>query len=368
MKIAFGFFFLIFLQLIVSGAETLKDVVLGGIFVVDNNGNIYVNSGEHSISKYSPTGEPLLTIGEKGEGPSNIKRLGSFAVNPVDNNIYVTEYFGGNKWISKFSTDGKYQGEWNVKVDWKKCKAISSIKFDSKGNVYFETKHTVTRPCKDFTVGAIETVLVKYSPQGEKLKEIYTFRSDVYVDKPGKGNLTIPFGNLLDYTILDDYIIIRENGDDFIQVFDLDGNLQKKISLPFKKKKVTQKDIDAWEKELKSSRFGQRGISEGWLDPGYWRNRLPFPEYKPLSAYPLFRDSQGYVYSIKYPGDDDTFHKYARINPSTGDVSIIEGNTEERLVGTWKNYFFVYRQDEIDDYVIVKIDEKEFLEKRNGKK
>lgn len=352
------------LQLIASAEEILKNIQVGGIFFVDSEGYIYTNSDEHSITRYSPSGEPLLTIGRAGEGPSDIKRLGGFGINPLDNNIYVTEFYGGNKWISKFSTGGKYLGEWNCELDWKKWEAISSIKFDGKGNIYFVSTHSLPSRFKDFLIGGVENTIIKFSPQGKKLREIYHFKSDVYVEKGGKGNLTIPLSNILYYTVYNDNIIVRESRDDFIQVFDLEGNLQKKIALPFRKEKVTQEDIDAWDKRIRTSTWGKQGMSEGWLDMNYWKKRLPFPDYKPVSAYPLYIDSLGNLYNMKYPGMNDTSIKCARINLSTGVTSIFNFKPGESLLAAWKNYFFILKEDDNEDCVILKIEEKEFFKRK----
>jgi hypothetical protein len=353
----------VLLHFMVSAEEILKGIVTGSIFLVDSKGYIYVNSGEHSIAKYSPTGTLLLKIGKKGEGPSDIKRLGWFAINPRDNNIYVTEFFGGNKWISKFSKDGKYLGDWKCEIDWKKWQALSYIKFDNNGNIYLKTIKSVTRRCKDFSIGTSENAVIKFSPQGKKLKEIYKFNSDIYAEKGGKGNITIPFNNSLYWTIYNGNIIVRESGDKFISIFDLEGNFKKKISLPFKREKVIREDIDKWEKRIKSSRWGKRGISEGWLDLEYWKKRLPFPKYKPVSAYQLYIDSHGNLYSMKYPGSTTTHAICAKIDLSNGDVSIVNFRPGEWLLGTWKNYFFIQKVDDDDDYVVVKIDEKEFFKR-----
>lgn len=365
MKKIFFLILLITFQSIALAEKIIKDIQVGGIFLVDNEGCLYTNFDENTIAKYSPTGELLLTIGKKGEGPSDIKRLGCFDINPLDNNLYVTEFYG-NKWISKFSTGGKYLGEWNCELDWKKCDAIPYIKFDDKGNIYLKITHSLSTRCKDFVIGNIEESIIKFSPQGKKLKELYHFKLDVYVDKGGKGNLTIPFNNTLSYVIYRNNLIIRESRDDFIQIFDLEGNLQKKILIPFKKEKVDQEDIDAWVKRIRTSTWGKRGMSEGWLDMNYWGKRLPFPEYKPISGYSLYIDSKCNLYNMKYPEMNDTSIKCARINLLTGDTSIFNFTPGESLLAAWKNYFFILKEDANEDYVVIKIEMNEFEKKING--
>jgi hypothetical protein len=356
-------FIAIFFHFLVSAEEIFKDIELGRIFVVDGEGCIFVDSGSHSIAKYSPSGKLLLEMGQKGEGPSDIKRLGWFAICPIDKSIYVTEMAGGNRWISKFSTDGRYLGELNCEIDWTKWHGTSFIQFDRKGDIYLQLERSIPRRCKDFTIGTIEKKLVKFSPKGKKLKEIFSMKTDFWAEKRGKGNITIPFHNYLYWNVYKDRVIVRESKNKFINLFDLEGNLQKKISAPFEKEKVTREDIDKWEERIKTSRWGKEGIANGWLDLNYWKKRLPFPEHKPISGDQMFIDSQGNLYNMKYQGHYSKPIVCARINLLTNKVTIFNFNQWERLLGIWKNYFFIMKWDGKEKYVVSKMDEKEFLKR-----
>lgn len=207
----------------------------------------------------------------------------------------------------------------------------------------------------------MERAIAKFSPNGKALKEIYKFSADFYGDKGGKGNITIPFHNYLYWTIYNDYIVARESWADFISIFDLQGNLTKKIPLPFKKEKVTKEDLDNWEARLKSIRWVRNGIAEGWFDLKYWRKSLPFPAYKPVSGYPLFIDSHGFLYSMKSTGYNAVRAICAKIDVSTGNVKIVNFRPGEWLLSTWKNYFFIHKLNDENNYVVVKIKEKEFF-------
>jgi len=342
----------------VSATEVFKDIIAGRVFILDNQGNFYVNSGSHSISKYSPCGKLILKMGQKGEGPGDIKRLGWFSINPLNNTIYVTEFFTGNKWLSKFSMDGKYLGDWKCDLDWINYDALSVIKFDIKGNVFLEAIKSSPRRYKDFTIGAFETVIIKFSPKGEKLKEVYTFTSDFYAEKGGRGNITIPFHSFLNWNIYNDKIIIRESHADFINVFSPDGKLEKRIPLPFKRLKIKEKDLDEWDSYLKSVQWIKKGIAEGWFDLKYWRKRLPFPKFKPVSVGQLFIDSQGNLYSKKHSGYQLKENTWAKINLSNYKISIVKFNPDETLLYIWKNYFFFHKLDGKDNDILTKIDEK----------
>ena len=367
MKKIYLIFIAIFLQFIVSAEEILKDIETGRVFLMDTEGYIYVNSGSHSIAKYSPAGKLLLKMGQKGEGPSDIKRMGWFAINPIEKNIYVTEFLGGNKWLSKFSKEGKFMGEFNCEIDWKKWHGISFIQFDDDGNIYLQLERSIPRRYKDFTIGTMEKALVKFSTRGKKLKEIYKIKTDFWADKGGKGNITIPFHNYLYWKIYNDNIIVKECKKDYISIFDLEGNLKKKVFLPFKKEKVAKKDLDDWEEYLKSLSWVKKGVSEGWFDLKYWRSRLPFPEYKLVSGGQLYIDPHGYLYTMKYSGYKIAHSApttWAKINLSKYDVSIVFSNPREWPLCDWRDNLFIKKLDEDDNYVVVKVPEGQFFKEK----
>ena len=345
-------------------AETLKSVYAGKVFLVDDEGYIFSDYGPHSISKYSPEGKHLLLMGRKGEGPGDIRRLGWFAINPLDNVIYVTEFVNGNRWISKFSKNGKYLGEWRFDFDWTRYQGLSTIQFDTVGNVYIQAEKTHSGRHKDVNLGIVEKSILKFSPQGKQLKEIYKMNIDFFIAKDGKGNLTIPFQNYLSWLIYKDKIIIREHYDEFIRVFSLDGAIEKKISLPFKRQKVTDVDIEEWEEWLKAFPGVRQSIAEGVLDLKYLKKRMPFPEFKPVSGSQLYSDAHGNLYSAKARGFDPTDNIWVRINLESGTQSILKFAPGEKFLGVWKDMFLFSRSVGGYDTNILKLDEKELFKKQ----
>jgi hypothetical protein len=340
------------------------DMIPGRNFIIDKQGNIFSDSNSHTIRKISPEGKLLLCMGRDGEGPSDIKRLGWFAINPVDSLIYVTEFTGGNKWISKFSTDGKYVGEWKCELDIKKYAGLSTIRFDNKGNGVIQTVRNFTKPFKGINVGSVENTLIKLSPAGKKINEFYKFNFDFYADVPGKGNITIPFGNYLFWTIWNDKIIIREQNDNQILVYSSNGTLEKRIPLPFQREKVTSEDLDDWENYLRTESDMKDAVKSGECDLKFWRKNIPFPDYKPVSGDTMFVDSHGNLFSRKYLGYKGLGAKesiWAKIDLNTGKNTIIKFDAAYRLIYIWRNYFFFKYEDEDENVVIKKIDEKELF-------
>jgi len=340
--------------------DVLENVYAGKVFLLDEEGYIFTDYGPHSIAKYSPGGKFLILMGRKGEGPGDFKRLGWFSINPVDNIIYATEFVNGNRWISKFSKDGKYLGEWRFDLDWTKYQGLSTIHFDTGGNVYIQAEKTHSVRHKDVTLGIVEKSILKFSPQGKQLKEIYKINIDFFVAKDGKGNLTIPFHNYLGWLIYGDKIIIRESYDEFIRVFSLDGTFEKKISLPFKRQKVTDEDIEEWEEWLKTYPEVKRSIAEGVLDLKYLKKRMPFPEFKPVSGSQPYIDTHGNLYSGKAGGFNPKESIWARVNLEDGTSSVVKFKPGEKFIGVWNNTFLFSKSVGYETNIL-KVDEKELF-------
>lgn len=110
-------YFFLLPQLLVGNFETPEEMVIGRVCILDKSGNLYTDHFDETIRKYSPTGQLLAEMGGKGEGPGYFSRLGWLAINEFDDNLYVTEFRGGHHWISRFTLEGEYLGEWYPELD-----------------------------------------------------------------------------------------------------------------------------------------------------------------------------------------------------------------------------------------------------------
>lgn len=106
---------------------------------------------------------------------------------------------------------------------------------------------------------------------------------------------------------------------------------------------------------MKSIRWVKNGIAEGWFDLKYWRKRLLFPKFKPVSGGLMFIDSQGKLFSQKYSGYQSSDNLWAQIDLSSNSIVIKRFEQKERLVTIWKNYFFIRRNNDDGEAVVVKI-------------
>ena len=347
-----SFFFLLFCLFgtVIFPAEVIKGIFWGhGPLVFDHQGNMYIGYDEHSISRYSPGGEFLLKIGRKGEGPGDIKRISRYAFNPKDNTLYITEYYNGNRRVSRFSTNGKFVGAWNFEFSWSKYDVVSTIDFDKEGSVLLTAQKRNPRRYKDFILTNEVYDLLKFSPEGKFLKKIYTFNTDFDAEKPGNFQVTIPFQNALSWIVYQDKIIVKEISGDVIYVFSANGELEKKIPFPIKGEKVTDKDLDSWEKRLKSSSFIRKLMAMGNANVNYWRKSLPFPKYKPNSSWRMHIDSKGNLYLREYTQYKKKDPVWFKVNLQTGKIDTLKFKPGEELCGIWGDYFFLYKTIEDED-------------------
>jgi hypothetical protein len=213
---------------------------------------------------------------------------------------------------------------------------------------------------KDFQISNQEEDLVKFSADGKFMTTIYRFNADTAAYKQGNFTATIPFQNTLNWTIYQDKLIVKEDSGNTINVFFPNGKLEKTLPFPIKKEKVSDKDIDDWEKEVNSWRWIQDLIPSGRGNVKYWKKRLPFPQFKPNSEGRMWVDSKGNIYIRQFTGYQKKDALWYRINLQSGKTDIVKFKAGEELSLIWKNYFIFSKTDEEEDTeTITKLEETE---------
>jgi hypothetical protein len=359
MKIMSSLLLFILFGGLLESEQIFKEIILDRIFVVDNQGYIYTDKGENSICKYSPQGELLLTIGRPGEGAGDIKRLGWFAIHPKEDVIYVTESFRGNRWISKFAKDGKYLGEWNCNVEKSKWPPMNRIKFDAKDNVIIEVTKINEKQVKDFLILRSAQVFLKFTPTGTLSGEFYKTEYDHSISD-NNIVVTIPYINEVKIEIFNDRLVLKHDNDEFVGIYDMEGKLEKRITLPFKKEPVTTQDKEAWEKDITGSPWGKHRIAEGVFKIKWWQDRMPYPKYKPLTDIMLI-DSEGFLFLRKYNRYEKGENLWAKIDLSNEKITVVKSKPGDTPMALWKNYVFFTRTNEDEDTVMLKAEKSRFF-------
>jgi len=178
-------------------AWDVGDVVRAHGLYIDTQDNIWlVDVGDHTVRKFSPQGELLLTLGtpgQPGEDASHFNQPTDVAVGP-DGEIYVADGYGNSR-VVKFSKDGEFISTWGKKGKGQgQFNLPHAIAVDSKGRVY-----VADRSNKRIQV---------FTPDGDFIAEWK--------------NVGTPYGF---YMSPDDVFYVTDGGGNRLLKMDLDGNI-----------------------------------------------------------------------------------------------------------------------------------------------
>jgi sugar lactone lactonase YvrE len=115
---------------------------------IDNEGNVWVVDGRgqdgkgHTVTKFSPNGELLMTLGQPGvagEGPYTFNRPSDVAIAP-NGDIFVADGHTGmdtNMRIVKYSKEGTFIKQWGKKgAAPGELNGAHGVAFDSRGRLF----------------------------------------------------------------------------------------------------------------------------------------------------------------------------------------------------------------------------------------
>lgn len=132
----------------------LLDAFGEGLFIfphgatVDYEGNLWVSDARgngsigHQVLKFSPAGEVLMSLGQKGiggSGPDLLFQPNDVVVDPQDGDIFVSESHRGgrNNRIIHFSADGTFINQWGSKGSAPgELSEPHTIAMDSRGRLF----------------------------------------------------------------------------------------------------------------------------------------------------------------------------------------------------------------------------------------
>jgi len=145
---------------------------------VDHEGNVYVTDGRdgggkgHTVLKFNPAGELVLTLGQPGvagEGPYTLNRPSDVAV-ARNGDIFVADGHSGmdtNMRIVKYSRDGTFIKEWGTKGSAPgQLNGAHGLAFDSRGRLFVADRENRRVQIFDQDGGFIDAWTQFGSPSG----------------------------------------------------------------------------------------------------------------------------------------------------------------------------------------------------------
>ncbi len=145
---------------------------------VDHEGNVYVTDGRdgggkgHTVLKFNPDGEHVLTLGQPGvagEGPYTLNRPSDVAI-ARNGDIFVADGHSGmdtNMRIVKYSRDGTFIKEWGTKGSAPgELNGAHGLAFDSRGRLFVADRENRRVQIFDQDGGFIDAWTQFGSPSG----------------------------------------------------------------------------------------------------------------------------------------------------------------------------------------------------------
>ena len=169
----------------------------------DDMGNIYVADTRNGlIRRYGADGRLLVTFGTQGAGIGELKEPNGVAIDP-DRRIYVTD--AANAKLVRFAPDGVFEKEWTDPV--RSFYGPRDLALGPDGNIYFIDQGNAR--------------IVKFDPATEKFSSWGTKGA-------GDGQFLEPTG----ITVSNNLIAVADNGNNRLQLFDLNGRFIRKWDMP----------------------------------------------------------------------------------------------------------------------------------------
>ena len=232
-------------------------LVYPGIYKEGPDGLIYVaDFKDYYIKVFSPDGEFLRKFGGRGEGPGQIKRLGSFGFSPDKKSIFFVEYFNGHKWITFTDLNWNYKSL--VKLDTKERYGVYDAVMLPDSRFLLEI-HQLNANNRKKSSNYYQYYLTRklrlINKNGVIEKELLNRN---YIDsismKPNCCDIEVPFQPVYLWQLLDGKVIFTDGLSKDIKFIDLNNRNMGIIKTPLPQPEtVTKEDLNNWRNKIKNS-------------------------------------------------------------------------------------------------------------------
>lgn len=300
-----------------AGTITLKtghmdDVIGISSFIMNGKGEIFLYSFRLlRIFKFKTDGSFEKSFCRKGEGPGEINRVFRMYHNPVNDCLYLPEYYSMAKGkISIYDSNGNFKGLLKPEISLTHMDRISKIIFLNDGSYIIVTGERVGwKPAGKFFLTQDE-FWVRYFSKDDKLV------SDIFKTKMIRElSNAVRYGGpsvLFKPSIIvkkmpgEDYFAVSKTDENYIYIYNKNGGKTKNIKLDIGLEKLTDEEFNEAKKNLLSQYKGKTDsrmfyLAENMIKleykPIYW-NQFLTPEYIILEKTDT-RDNDGYVKTSK---------------------------------------------------------------------
>ena len=239
--------FSISLASITLSTDNVDEVVSINSFLMNQKGDFFLFSSKQGvILKFSKDGKFEKSFCSKGQGPGEINRVLKMFHNPLNDNLYLPEFYSGTRGIHIFSSDGQFVGKMKLDMEEKKKNKVSNLLFTTDGSVFVSTTERVNwKPYGKFFITQNEFLVQSFDKNGKHVTDVYkSLLDDEVSNKIRFGGPRILFKPeiLLQLTPRGD-IAITKNNDNLVYIYTQKGTMVKKINLDIQKEKLTESEF-----------------------------------------------------------------------------------------------------------------------------
>ncbi len=261
--------------------ENIDEAVSINSFIMNQKGNYFLFSSKQGIIlKFTKEGKFEKSFCSRGQGPGEINRVLKMFHNPLNDNLYLPEFYSGTRGIHIFSSDGQFVGQMKLELEEKKKNKVSNLLFKNDGSVFVTTTERVNwKPYGKLFITQNEFMVQFFDKDGKHVAYVLKSLLDEEIsNKIRYGGPRILFKPtiLLQLTPRGDVAIIRNN-DNSVYIYTQNGKLVKKINLDIPKEKLTKSEFEA----AKKNYINQLSITSNNRMVSL-AHKIPKKTYKPI--------------------------------------------------------------------------------------
>ncbi|MCI0471907.1 MAG: 6-bladed beta-propeller [Candidatus Aminicenantes bacterium] len=250
---------------IVLKSREILELINVSSFVMNSKGEMFLFSSRMSkIFKFKPDGSFEKSFCRKGEGPGEIIRVFEMYLNPVNDCLYLPEFFSMAKGkITIYDSSGNYKDLLKPELPLKYMDLVWDILFLKDSSYILVTHDRVNwKPAGKYFITQDEVLVKYFSPEGKLKSQVFkTYLDDELSNAVLWGGPTILFKPNLKLCITpDDQVAIAKTDENFISIYDTAGKKAPSINLGIPREKLSDKEFEI---EKKMSVEYYKKYSEG---------------------------------------------------------------------------------------------------------
>jgi hypothetical protein len=337
---------------VVEGDSSEMLFRVAGVFRHAAGGYIVANGGTQEIRAFDAKGKFQASGGRKGEGPGEFVQLRS--VLPYGRDSLLAYDFQLRR-LSVFTVGTKYVRSF-LMPRIKETSWPQPVGVFPDGSIMVQTGRVFMMgddPSKGSEVNRDPTVLYRMSRTGEVLDSIaavpgwerYVRRVVLDGNRPGFTVHTVPFARIPSFAVSGNRVFVGASDSYAIDVFGLNGKLERTIRLNRPNRPVTRKDIDLLRKTRLKIAADQNEAARQRAQTALDEMQVPAT----MPAYGSFHgDPYGNLWVQEYRAEGEQHTRWTVLDPTGRVVANVTGPNAFTVYEIGRDHIIGLRRDDLD--------------------